>query len=98
MQRCFVTRGPPSRVAGQTSPPRAPRSLVKLHHGYLGDGLGVGGARLQHLDLLVDVWRVEPAGSLAGPGACHDLPHRTAEEQITVSKHANDRNSLGMLI
>ena len=37
--------------------------VVKLNVSYLGDFLGVLGSRLEDLDLLVDVGRVDPLGA-----------------------------------
>ena len=38
-------------------------SVLDLNDLYLCDGLGVRGAGLEHLDLLVDVGRVDPLGA-----------------------------------
>lgn len=51
-------------------PPVITRALLSLDSQvfYLGDLLGVAGARLQNLDLLVHVGWVQPAGALASLG------------------------------
>ena len=41
----------------------SPSAVLDLNDLYLCDGLGVRGAGLEHLDLLVDVGRVDPLGA-----------------------------------